>query len=120
MEGIVDKLASSYRDIVEATLSEDGVSEEHRAILLTKFESLFIDKLRLGLAATFGRDSNEPISTEVSVDDAFQRGEEGKSIFPINFLLFCRDCLDEDDKKEEKISSKRSEDSAVSLLEQQK
>ena len=49
MDDIVNKLASSYRDIVEATLSEDGVSEEQRAILLAKFESLFTDKLRLGL-----------------------------------------------------------------------
>ena len=54
MEGIVDKLASSYRDIVEATLSEDGVSEDQRAILLAKFESLFTDKLRLELQAILG------------------------------------------------------------------
>ena len=76
MDGIVDNLASSYRDIVEATLCQDGVSEEHRAILLAKFESLFTDKLRLGLAASFGKEVNKPIRTEVSVDDLFQRGEE--------------------------------------------
>ena len=47
MESLVDKFASSYRDIVAATLAEDGVSEEQREILLTKFVSLFTDKLRL-------------------------------------------------------------------------
>ena len=78
MESIVDKLASSYRDIVEATLAEDEVSEEQRAILLTKFVSLFTDKLRLGLAATFGKEMSRPVKTEVSVDDAWQRGEEEK------------------------------------------
>ena len=97
MDIIVDKLASSYRDIVEATLAEDGVSDQQRAILLTKFESLFTDKLRLvggadinywarfyrkifrlGLASTFGKEMNKPIRTEVSVDEALQRGEEAK------------------------------------------
>ena len=47
MDSLVDKLASSYRDIVAATLAEDGVSEEQKEILLTKFVSLFKDKLRL-------------------------------------------------------------------------
>lgn len=79
MDSIVDKLASSYRDIVEATLAEDGVSEEQRTILLTKFVSLFTDKLRLGLAATFGKEIARPIRTEVSVEDAWERGEEEKS-----------------------------------------
>ena len=46
MESIVDKLGSSYRDIVEETLTEDGVSEEQRAILLNKFVSIFTDKIR--------------------------------------------------------------------------
>ena len=76
MESLVDKFASSYRDIVEATLVEDGVTENQRAILLTKFVSLFTDKLRLGLASTFGKEMNKPIRTEVSVDEALQRGEE--------------------------------------------
>ena len=47
MESLVEKFASSYRDIVSAALSEDGVSEERKEILLTKFVSLFTDKLRL-------------------------------------------------------------------------
>ena len=55
MESIVDKLASSYRDIVEETLTEDGVSEEQRVILLNKFVSIFTDKLRLVWLSMNGR-----------------------------------------------------------------
>ena len=54
MESLVDKFAASYRDIVAATLTEDGVSEEQKAILLTKFVSLFTDKLRLVKHSIFG------------------------------------------------------------------
>ena len=95
MDSIVDKLASSYRDIVEATLAEDEVSEEQRAILLTKFVSLFTDKLRLGLAATFGKEMSRTVRTDVSVDDAWQRGEEEKfnQYLHETFYYFAEDAL---------------------------
>ena len=48
MDRVVDKLASSYKDIIDATLSVDGsqFSKEQKEVLLTRFLSIFTEKLR--------------------------------------------------------------------------
>ena len=48
MDSVVDRLASSYKDVIDATLSEEGsqFSEEQKEVLRTRFMSIFTEKLR--------------------------------------------------------------------------
>lgn len=48
MESIVDKLAEGYKDMIDATLSEEDsqVSDDKKEVLRSKLMSLFTEKLR--------------------------------------------------------------------------
>lgn len=47
MDSIVERLSEGFKEIVDATLSEDSqISDQQKEVLRTRFMSLFSDKLR--------------------------------------------------------------------------
>ena len=92
MDVIVEKLVNSYKENVNAALTENETSEEHSEVLRDKFVAAFRSNIEIGLAAVFGKVetvNKSPATplTEVTVEDALRNGNN-IVILKLIFLSF--------------------------------
>jgi len=73
IDSCVADILNSFNNVVEQGLTQSEASQAESEVLREKFNTVFSDNIRLGLAKVFGTTAQAPPETEVTIDELMEQ-----------------------------------------------